>query len=637
MDADLIFPQTGQPQGFSTLATTKWQGNPEPVIREMVQNCLDAADAADCNCVEVCFTIRRVPLVEIPGITAYREHFENAVRQREQGKQGHAEVSVIKQIRAELDSELTTVLYCRDNGIGLNHDRMKRLLTEGDTDKSHAGAGAFGIGHLTAFAASNLRYVLYAGRSQADGSAICDVSSAHAILASRQVGSKKGLGGHGYWIDSPNLFDATPCPIQVPPMLLRELDPLPSTGSVICVTGFNDFRGTTKPAMAIARVAAKNFLVAIWQGRMVVKVTDERSQTTIVVNRPELGTILAPSKNRKRAEQGGGYLSGEQAYRAWETLEHGRPLSLESGAKAHFRLLTNDGRSVTSRVQLFRNGMWITNSADALQPTFFNGYNPFDAVVVIESGQLCDLVRGAEGPEHRGLKRRRLANATASNQLLSMLRNIADEFRDQAGRVEHSEEYVPPGFAMIQDGRDEEAEVAPRYEPRPSASGEGDETNTTNTPTNVYDDPIDPPERRRRRRRKRRNRGARPKPGKRVGGRVSLRAVPGNNGKMTRLLVSWRPGNNDQDGRSYLAARVRVPSGSDETCDQPVPPKWLHIREIHNGGKIIKPGPDGFEARLPEGDQDFDIRLVDRDAIEDPNAVEVDIVRRRIQTSEKKG
>ena len=524
MGADLIFPETGHAQGFSTLATTKWQGNPEPVIREMVQNCLDAADAADCHSVEVCFTIRRVPLDEVPGIDAYRKHFENAVRQREQGKQGHAEISVIKQIRAELDSGLTSVLHCRDNGIGLNHDRMKRLLTEGDTDKSHAGAGAFGIGHLTAFAASNLRYVLYAGRSGADGNHLCDVSSAHAILASRQVGKKRGLGGHGYWIESRNLFDATPCPIQVPPMLLRELDLLTNTGSVICVTGFNEFRGIETPATAIARVAAKNFLVAIWQGRMVVKVTDERSQTAIVVNRQELGTILATGKNRKRAEQGGGYLSGEQAYRAWETLDHGRLLSLESGAKAHFRLLTNDGRSVTSRVQLFRNGMWITNSADCLQPTFFNGYNPFDAVVVIETGPLCDLVRGAEGPEHRGLKRQRLGNATDSERLLAMLRKIADELRAQAGKVEHSEEYVPPGFATIQGGRDEEAEIAPRYEPRPSASGEGGEKSTTNTPTDVHDDSIDPPERRRRRRRRRkRNRGARPKPGKRVGGRLSLR------------------------------------------------------------------------------------------------------------------
>ena len=101
-------------------------------------------------------------------------------------------------------------------------------------------------------------------------------------------------------------------PNQVPPMLLRELDLLTNTGSVICVTGFNEFRGIETPATAIARVAAKTSWWRSGKAEMVVKVTDERSQTAIVVNRQELGTILATGKNRKRAEQGGGYLSGEQ-------------------------------------------------------------------------------------------------------------------------------------------------------------------------------------------------------------------------------------------------------------------------------------------------------------------------------------
>ena len=68
--------------------------------------------------------------------------------------------------------------------------------------------------HLTAFALSNLRYVLYAAEAGADGNHLCDVSSAHAILASRQVGKKRGLGGHGYWIESRNLSMPPPCPIK---------------------------------------------------------------------------------------------------------------------------------------------------------------------------------------------------------------------------------------------------------------------------------------------------------------------------------------------------------------------------------------------------------------------------------------
>ena len=197
MNAQLIFPAAGQPQGFSTLATTHWDGNPEPIVREILQNCLDAGVQAGRDRSEVIFSIRNVPKNDIPGMSGYQEHFVSAVDERQRGKQGAAEKRVIKQIQRVLGSDRIRVLFCRDNGVGLDPDRMHRLLTEGNTDKSETGAGAFGVGHLTAFAASDTRYILYAGRSRGDTeSNPIDVASAHAILASRRQGSN-GLGGHG--------------------------------------------------------------------------------------------------------------------------------------------------------------------------------------------------------------------------------------------------------------------------------------------------------------------------------------------------------------------------------------------------------------------------------------------------------
>ncbi len=213
-----------------------------------------------------------------------------------------------------------------DNGIGLDPGRMFRLLTEGNTDKGRTGAGAFGIGHLTAFAASDLRYVLYAGRYRDEKGGLRDVSTAHAILASRKTKKNGGCGGHGYWLTSKErtLFDRSPYPGWAPSLLMRELDQLEGTGSVVCVPGFNDFCDKADPVDVIARVAAKNFLAAIWQ-------------------------------QKKRAEQGGGWLSG--AYQALETLDSGREFTLEAGARVSFRHLpTGDGRP-QSRVQVFRNGM----------------------------------------------------------------------------------------------------------------------------------------------------------------------------------------------------------------------------------------------------------------------------------------
>ena len=96
---DLYFSLGGEKRGFSTLAMTQWTGNPEPVVRELLQNCLDAAVEAGRTTSEVSFSIKEVPLAEIPGIDAYCKHFEQAVAERELGTQSVSEKQVIKRIR----------------------------------------------------------------------------------------------------------------------------------------------------------------------------------------------------------------------------------------------------------------------------------------------------------------------------------------------------------------------------------------------------------------------------------------------------------------------------------------------------------------------------------------------------------
>ena len=69
--------------------------------------------------------IKRVPLDEIPGIDAYRRHFEAAQREHGRAATGPTTTS-IKRIREALSAEETALLICRDNGIGLGAERMGR-------------------------------------------------------------------------------------------------------------------------------------------------------------------------------------------------------------------------------------------------------------------------------------------------------------------------------------------------------------------------------------------------------------------------------------------------------------------------------------------------------------------------------
>lgn len=571
---DLVFP-SGQPQGFSTLSMTQWDGNPEPIVRELLQNCLDAAAEDDRQEAEVNFAIRRVQLAQVPGIESYRKHFEEAVAERERDVgQGGAEKRVIDRIRRILDDGTTRVLFCRDNGVGLNPDRMKRLLTEGNTDKGKGGAGAFGIGHLTAFAGSDLRYVLYGGRCDDGDGEVKEVASGHAILASRPRRDGGGRGGHGYWLrgEEPTLFDPSPYPDQAPLLLRRELDRLDGTGTVVCIAGFNDFRVDDDPIQAIARVAAKNFLVAIWQGKMTVRVRDDNGNE-LVVSGDTLGEILERDKDKKLGEQAGGWLPGAQAHQAWEALGYGVPFRLKAGAQARIRSLESTKRRPRSQVQLFRNGMWITNKAGELESWRFKSCKPFSAVVMVEDGELARLVRDAEGPEHRGLDRRRLSK-NDNKTLLKFLREIADELRAQAGEEDAADEFTPEGFAMLGGAAERDAEKVSSYKPRPGTSRE---TATVMERSETSEESVDGPKRRGPKKGRRRKPGAAPRQGRSAPGRLSAVACKkrGGGGISTgcvssgslatdcfRRATPWVSGSGSLRGPTRPAISLSVPIGS---------------------------------------------------------------------------
>ena len=451
------------------------------------------------------------------------------------------------------------------------------------------------------------------------------MASGHAILASCK---KYKRGGHGYWLvrtDSsrpPDLFDPY-YPEQAPPLLLRELDCLDDTGSVVCITGFNNFRSdNADPASAIARVAAKNFLVAIWSGKMTVTIRDESNHET-VVNRERLGTILRRDRARKQGEQKGGWLPGAQAYQAWEALEQGERFTLGAGADAYLLPLDQHEGRPLSRVQVFRSGMWITNNADELEPRRFRGNKPFAAVIMVESGKLARLVRGAEGPEHRGLHRRRLETPD-SKRLLVLLRQIANELRLKAGEEEKSKEFTPDDFAMWTGGAQRQAERIGKYRPR---RGTGQDKSTALEKANEGGS-IDPPHKKGKKRKKRA--GAAPKPGRGVSARSSWVAVPSNEGQIHEVRVAWQLREGSLHAKDVLGVRVRVPSGSDETCETPLAPRWLPIKSVRFPGDVVRPREDRYEAQLPNGCHNFTVVLAE--PATDPNAIEIDLVRRRAST-----
>lgn len=639
MNADLVFPHDYRSDGFTTNVTSRQAAEPDPVVRELLQNSLDAAvREAGRERAEVHFTIARRVLSDLPGLAAYRRAFQAARKEREADSTAktHDQQSAIERIQSALDRAEMSVLFCRDNGVGLDLRRLQALLSEGNSNKAGGGAGSYGLGHLTAYAASDLRYVLYAGR-QPGG----DIASGHAILASHRVGRNR-FAADGYWRRTAEVLNYTVddgnYPREAPALLQDEVDQINSSGTVIAIAGFNHFHDDD-PASAfddICRVAAVNFLAAIVNGRMVVHVHDQQSRKHKEVNADSVAEVLGQIANQQRLPDGmSGWLVGSQAYRALETLQTGRVLDrpVDRSVEVRFRALeeqSNERSRVQSRVQVFRDGMWITNNAPELGTGMFNGVQPFDAVVLLrdadpeDHGELYDLVRNAEGPEHRGLSKFRELPKKERDRLRSMLRQLAERLREEAGEIEHEESYTPAGFAVFNADELRDATPVPRLRYRPSTGNQAatDETGSVaeDPPTPNYlgsNTPAEPHQRRV------------PAPGKAVRVKRTIVPVDGVNGEIHRFAAALEIAE-ESSARDHYELRVLVESGSDESCDQPLQPQWLSIKSVTVDGEPIEVGGK-LEAPIPKAARALTIELAE--SVPATAVLELDVVRRRRSSS----
>lgn len=409
-DGQLHFGMTHAPVGFTSAQVSQFDGSAEPVVRELIQNCLDAADKAG-RPAEVRFVITDVATTQLPGWPDYCEAFSQAKSERQQRRTepSHDEKMIVERIGGLISREQVPVLLCADNGCGLDPQRMISLLTVGNTDKGEGGAGSFGLGHHAAFGASDLRYVLYGSRYSHNGSD-GTIASGHAILATRTDRDGQLLASEGYWRRAswPGQLwqDGNEFPTEMPEMLASHLQQ-DTTGTVVAIAGFNDFHRDHDDANAaeqIMQVAAANFSAAVDEGRLTVEIVDREGRSSST-NRETLTSALEATANRKTSPAG--QIAGSQAHAAWMTLRDGAQLTPLPGVRVAWRSL-DAARGEQTQVHLFRKGMWISSRVDRLLKRDFASTWPFDAVVTLTDGELEELVRASEGPEHRGIKRQRL-------------------------------------------------------------------------------------------------------------------------------------------------------------------------------------------------------------------------------------
>ena len=626
-DAELYFGQTHRPEGFTSAAIAQFDGSAEPVVRELLQNSLDAADQAGGGLAEVRFVISEARRDELPGWPTFMSVFEAARKQRSnrtENKPSQDERMVIQRITESSRPATIPLLLCIDNGHGLNGRRMDALLTPGNTSKGARGAGSFGLGHHAAFGASDLRYVLYGTKYANDDESIVQISSGHAILASHRDDQNILRAADGYWFKSGQgqsaFNDSHDCyPDRLPPLLWEFLAGV-ETGTVVCIVGFNDFRredDDLTPIESICRVAASNFSDAIHSGALSVTVEDDCDGIVVTVGRDDLERLLERfSQNRRAAKQG--QINGNVAYNAWRTINLGEQFSCAGGGIIRWRLLDVSDRQPT-RVHVFRRGMWITSRAPRLAAPEFSSAWPFDAVLSLDSGPLEELVRSAEGPEHRGIDTKRLDNKQ-KKQYRGLLADVAAQLRSVVGERKDLQDFVPKGFATLA-GHDVRVAERIRRPRMPAGGGSAEE-------------PVAGGRRARSAVQQRARRGGVPRPGSRPHYRTALRVLGGS---VIEAHIDYQE---EVSPQSEVGIRVRAASGADGTCERPLPDDFLPISSVSDdtGGRVDASEVDGdLEISLPATGGRYLLRVTLSSPIADAQLLELDLVRRKVKRADGDG
>ena len=460
----LKFGKANSLVGFSTLKTSRFNSLPAArIVRELIQNSLDAAKEVNVTPAIVRFRVTEADHTEIPDFQGHSKALQQATTyhmKESGGKLPEPAEEAVNRIKAGLDtinSGRGLVLSVTDNGIGLDSKRMHSLLGDGASTKPDPLTGAYGVGHLAPLALSDIRYMLYGGVTKEGERTACGWT----ILASHP-GKNQLNDAEGYLIKRfrnglrGGLYDFLPEP-EHPKLIANNLDQIAKEwghGSAVIVTGFNGFRSAGNTLWEIvSKVSAYNFGPALYRGKLVVQVQD--GQQTDELNAQTLEQILEGEQERIRAHRSDSFFrdlrpSGNSAFSILRTLQSDNSHTISVGTdSAHINFLTPlpEGQS---RIDLFRNGMWISDDIPGLRRFDFTGLQPFHATIEInkeDGGELHRLVLKAEGPLHDNFSFVRLSK-TEEFSLKGSIDIIVEWIKTQIPEIS-TEDYMVDDYLVV--------------------------------------------------------------------------------------------------------------------------------------------------------------------------------------------
>ena len=616
--ASLRFLPSGTPEGFASKAVSSDNdANPSVIVRELIQNSLDAA-APPGSQVQVDFVFDELPVSDIPGIDVFRSTFHAAKRTNAHSPE--AAEAQIERISESLNRDRIPVLQIIDNGIGLDALRTNALLSDGLTNKigqDARSAGSYGLGHYTAFPASDLQYVLYGGVTAAGHRTM----SGHAILASHFDSDSQLLGKDGYFIrgdprpDIRNRYrfaenDQTPAAVNE---VLDRIQSQTKHGSVVTLLAFNNFRDSDDPADAVLRVAARHFYPVIRTGHLVVRT--ERSGQARLLDDSTAETLLRSGRTERRSRADS--INGSKAYAIWRTLHSGQKRDVHTDFGKIRLFVRPADTDESTRISLYRSGMFITDSIPLNRPYHFAQYRRFNAVILIntpppeEDSTAFDLIRQAEGEKHASIDKKRLPTQKRIH-FDRLFRGIRRAIKFMATK-DDMDVYSPQGFMELEITADAERTTPTQTKQRIHSPSTKPST-FTRVPEHMEILPGGPRVREPSPRRK-----PSPKPvSKKTGRRIPVSASARLSGKNIRLVVQAT------EDIANATLRLLADQGADASCTNPLADQPLKSRVAGKDSSFVQEVRVG---KLQDGQRrEIDVEL--QSALPQDVVLKVDVLSR---------
>lgn len=476
----ILYFRLGDAKGFrSKLVSDVKEGFGVP-IRELLQNAIDATNEKDGKrkkC-EVEIFIETIKTSDIPHIDEYRSILEKGKdTAKEKGSFNNAKNCYNRLYHECHNVNKMKIMLFLDNGKGLDPQKLEGLLSENSVKDNADSGGSFGVGHLTSYSLSSLRYVLYATKYR-EKNKIKSIYTGSPILAGYidRDGETAERGNRGRIVENKPLNEMAPdyvYPDHFPDKFIDEKMKQITTGTLVGIIGLTeDWNDEAEYAIA------SNFFPLLNNGNLTVKVHDKSTRLI----HEHINQILDKKKDRVN-RYGENVLSGEQAHFALRAIRNGTRHQIEviektkdsERNKIHVYIGTSGEQRST--VSLIRNGMLIARHDDILsisQDLYHlrnnSSFVPFSLVIEVnnDAKTFLELVKAAETQYHNKLQAKNLSKGDIE-RLQYFFKEISDEVAKLLKTIDREEVSLEYGTKIAVRGqRTRPSTTARKYNKRPS-------------------------------------------------------------------------------------------------------------------------------------------------------------------------